>query len=90
MIINKIPPFICIYFSLWSFFLGTVGADVDLLDRAELALRFPYLRLDDIVLGSHSNSGEGWFDNMGLLNGFRTNARYGVPKSPLPLAPRFV
>ena len=47
------------------------GADIVLLDAAELAERFPHLRTADITLASCGQSGEGWFDNMGLLQGFR-------------------
>ncbi len=48
------------------------GADVALMDRAELAEKFPHLRLDDILLGAHGQSGEGWFDGVGLMQGLRT------------------
>ena len=48
------------------------GADVALLDRAALAERFPHLRLDDILLGAHGQSDEGWFDGVGLMQGLRT------------------
>lgn len=51
------------------------GAEVALVTPDEIAARLPHLRLDDIRLGSLGLSGEGWFDNMGLLGGFRARAR---------------
>ena len=51
------------------------GADVVLWDRAELACAFPHLNVDDIVLASYGQSGEGWFSNTGLMNGFKAKAR---------------
>lgn len=51
------------------------GADVVLWDRDALAQAFPHLRVDDIALASYGRSGEGWFDNTGLMNGFRAKAR---------------
>ncbi|MEE9454620.1 MAG: FAD-binding oxidoreductase [Paracoccaceae bacterium] len=50
------------------------GADVALLDPETLGAQFAHLHVDDITLASLGRSGEGWFDNMGLLNGFRQNA----------------
>ncbi|MFV0474293.1 MAG: NAD(P)/FAD-dependent oxidoreductase, partial [Pikeienuella sp.] len=51
------------------------GADVVLWDREELARAFPHLNTDDIRLASYGRSGEGWFSNTGLMNGFRAKAR---------------
>ncbi|TNF20680.1 MAG: FAD-binding oxidoreductase [Rhodobacteraceae bacterium] len=51
------------------------GADVVLWDRDELARAFPHLNVDDIELASYGRSGEGWFDNFGLMQGFRAKAR---------------
>lgn len=51
------------------------GADIRLLSVAEMTARFPWLRTDGLTLGSLGESGEGWFDNMGLLHGLRANAR---------------
>jgi len=51
------------------------GAETELLTRAELGRKFPMLHLDDTCLGAWGPRGEGWFDNMGLLNGFRTLAK---------------
>ncbi len=47
------------------------GADIALLDAVALAARFPHLEVDDITLAALGRTGEGWFDNMGLLQGFR-------------------
>ncbi|WBU57257.1 NAD(P)/FAD-dependent oxidoreductase [Paracoccus sediminicola] len=51
------------------------GADVVLWNRDELAAAFPHLRVDDIRLASYGRSGEGWFDNTGMMAGFRAKAR---------------
>ncbi|MXN17871.1 FAD-dependent oxidoreductase [Pseudooceanicola sp. GBMRC 2024] len=51
------------------------GADVVLWDRDALADAFPHLRVDDIRLASYGRSGEGWFNNTGLMYGFRNKAR---------------
>jgi glycine/D-amino acid oxidase-like deaminating enzyme len=50
------------------------GADVVLLDREELAGRFPWMRLDDVAAGSLGLAGEGWFDGFGLLQALRRRA----------------
>lgn len=52
-----------------------LGAGTVLLEPQDLAQRFAHLNLDDILLGSLGTRGEGWFDNMGLLAGFRSGAR---------------
>jgi glycine/D-amino acid oxidase-like deaminating enzyme len=51
------------------------GADVVLWTRHELADAFPHLRVDDIELASYGRSGEGWFNNTGLMYGFKNKAR---------------
>ncbi|MBP2236525.1 glycine/D-amino acid oxidase-like deaminating enzyme [Sinorhizobium kostiense] len=51
------------------------GADVLLLNRDELANAFPHLNVADIELASYGRSGEGWFNNTGLMYGFRNKAR---------------
>ena len=51
------------------------GADTILWSQAQLAEAFPHLRVEDIVLASYGRSGEGWFNNTGLMNGFRAKAR---------------
>jgi glycine/D-amino acid oxidase-like deaminating enzyme len=51
------------------------GADVVLWDQEALTRAFPHLVVDDIRLASYGQSGEGWFSNTGLMNGFRAKAR---------------
>lgn len=51
------------------------GADVVLWGSEDLVAAFPHLRADDIELASYGRSGEGWFDNTGLMTGFRNKAR---------------
>lgn len=51
------------------------GADVVLWGQEDLARAFPHLRVDDIRLASYGRSGEGWFSNTGLMNGFKAKAR---------------
>jgi glycine/D-amino acid oxidase-like deaminating enzyme len=53
----------------------TYGADVALLDSAELATRYAWLNTDDLSLGSLGLSGEGWFDGYALLTAFARKAR---------------
>lgn len=52
------------------------GADVILLDPEALGKRYPWLNLEGLVLGSTAERGEGWFDSVGLLQGFRKKARF--------------
>lgn len=51
------------------------GAATVVLGRDELAGRYPWMKLEDVVAGSLGARDEGWFDNMGLLTGFRNAAR---------------
>jgi glycine/D-amino acid oxidase-like deaminating enzyme len=51
------------------------GADVVLWSPNELAAAFPHLRVEGIVLASYGRSGEGWFNNSGLMHGLRNKAR---------------
>lgn len=51
------------------------GADVVLWSPEELAESFPHLNVEDIALASYGRSGEGWFNNTGLMYGFRAKAR---------------
>ena len=51
------------------------GADVLLLEPAELAARFPWLAVTDLALASFGRSGEGWFDGYALLAAFSRKAR---------------
>ena len=52
----------------------TLGAATEVLGPEDLARRFPWMRFDDVVAGSFGPRDEGWFDNMGLLSGFRAAA----------------
>lgn len=49
--------------------------DVELLDAATLAARFPWLATEDLTLGSLGRSGEGWFDGYSVLQAFRRKAK---------------
>lgn len=51
------------------------GAATEVLDAAGVAARFPWMKTDDLSAGSFGPRDEGWFDNMGLLGGFRSAAR---------------
>jgi sarcosine oxidase len=53
----------------------SLGAPVALLEPAELALRFPWLNVDDLAAGSLGLADEGWFDAYALLQAFRRKAR---------------
>ena len=50
------------------------GADVVLWDQEALHRAFPHLNVEDIRLASYGQSGEGWFSNTGLMNGFKAKA----------------
>lgn len=52
-----------------------LGASTEVLSPRELKRRFPWMSVDDVVAGSIGTRDEGWFDNMGLLNGFRAAAK---------------
>jgi len=51
------------------------GVSVRLCDRGELQSSFPWMDLDDIVAGSVTDSGEGWFDGFQLLMVLRKAAQ---------------
>lgn len=51
------------------------GADVVLLAPDELLRAFPHLNVEDLRLGSYGKSGEGWFNNTGMMLGFKAKAR---------------
>jgi len=51
------------------------GADVALLTPTQIAERYPFMETETLRLGSLGLSGEGWFDNMGLLAAFRASAK---------------
>ena len=51
-----------------------LGADIALLSPRETQELFPHLRVEDIAAASFGRSGEGWFDNVGLMDGLRRKA----------------
>ena len=53
----------------------SLGADVVLWDKDALCDAFPHLNAEDILLASYGRTGEGWFNNTGLMNGMRAKAR---------------
>lgn len=52
-----------------------LGAATEVWTPAQVQARFPWLNVDDLSAGSFGPRDEGWFDNMGLLAGFRAAAR---------------
>ena len=52
-----------------------LGAATEVLAPEELSRRYPWMQFDDVTAGSFGPRDEGWFDNMGLLGGFRAGAR---------------
>ncbi|HEX7385757.1 MAG TPA: FAD-binding oxidoreductase [Castellaniella sp.] len=52
----------------------SLGADIALLDAAQLAARFPWMQVDDLAGGALGMSGEGWLDAYGMLQGMRHKA----------------
>lgn len=51
-----------------------LGVRVQLLDRAELARRYPWMKTDDLALGLLSPE-DGWLDPNSVLQGFRKKAQ---------------
>lgn len=51
------------------------GAEVALLDAAALALRFPWLNVDDLALGGLGLAGEGWLDGEAWARALGAKAR---------------
>jgi glycine/D-amino acid oxidase-like deaminating enzyme len=51
------------------------GAATEVWSADEIKARFPWLEVSDLTAGSFGATGEGWFDNMGLLSGFRSMAK---------------
>jgi len=51
------------------------GAVTEVLDPDVLKARFHWLEVGDLMAGSFGARDEGWFDNMGLLAGFRAAAK---------------
>jgi FAD-dependent oxidoreductase domain-containing protein 1 len=52
----------------------SLGVKVKLMDRAQIAVRFPWMRSDDLALGVLSPE-DGWLDPNSVLQGFRKKAR---------------
>ncbi len=53
----------------------SLGAATEVCTPAQIAERFPWLGVGDLRCGTFGPKDEGWFDNMGLLNGFRLAAK---------------
>ena len=51
------------------------GAATQVWIPSEVKARFPWLEVDDLAAASFGPRDEGWFDNMGLLAGFRAAAK---------------
>lgn len=51
------------------------GAHTVFLEPGPLRDQFPWINVEDLGGGSWGSRDEGWFDSMGLLNGFRRAAR---------------
>lgn len=51
-----------------------LGVNVELLDRAQIASRYPWMRSDDLALGALSPE-DGWLDPNSVLQGFRKKAQ---------------
>lgn len=51
------------------------GAATELWTPAQVAIRFPWLSVDDLVAATFGHRDEGFFDNMGLLSGLRAAAK---------------
>jgi glycine/D-amino acid oxidase-like deaminating enzyme len=51
------------------------GAATEVWTPVQVQDRFPWLNVEDLSAGSFGPRDEGWFDNMGLLSGFRAAAR---------------
>lgn len=53
----------------------SLGAHTVFLEPGPLKERFPWLNVEDLGGGSWGSREEGWFDSMGMMNGFRRAAR---------------
>ena len=51
------------------------GTNIELLSPAEMRRRHPWLRVDDLGIGSYGSEKEGWFDGPALLQAFKRKAR---------------
>ena len=54
---------------------GAHGAATEVWTPDQIRTRFPWLEVGDLTAGSYGSRDEGWFDNMGLLAGFRAAAK---------------
>ncbi|MEQ9642561.1 MAG: FAD-binding oxidoreductase [Alphaproteobacteria bacterium] len=54
---------------------NSLGADIELLPRAQLRDRFSWLSVDDLAGGAFGRRHEGWIDPYSLLQAFRRKAR---------------
>jgi glycine/D-amino acid oxidase-like deaminating enzyme len=52
-----------------------LGADVALLEPQQINERYPWLVTETVSVGNLGLTGEGWFDNTGLMQGMRNKAR---------------
>lgn len=52
-----------------------LGAATEVLSADKIKAQFPWMEVGDLVAGSFGPRDEGWFDNMGLLGGFRSAAK---------------
>ena len=51
------------------------GINTELLDRYQMRERHPWLRVDDLGIGSYGPEKEGWFDGPALLQAFKRKAQ---------------
>jgi FAD-dependent oxidoreductase domain-containing protein 1 len=51
------------------------GAATEVWTPEQIKARYPWLEVGDLSAGSFGPRDEGWFDNMGLLSGFRSMAK---------------
>ncbi|MBL4927506.1 NAD(P)/FAD-dependent oxidoreductase [Fuscibacter oryzae] len=51
------------------------GAATEVWSADQVKARYPWMEVGDVTAGSFGPRDEGWFDNMGLLAGFRNAAR---------------
>jgi FAD-dependent oxidoreductase domain-containing protein 1 len=54
---------------------NSLGAATEVWSPEQIKARFPWLEVSDLSAGSFGQRDEGWFDNMGLLAGFRAAAK---------------
>jgi FAD-dependent oxidoreductase domain-containing protein 1 len=52
-----------------------LGAGTEIWSPEQVQQRFPWLEVSDLTAASFGPRDEGWFDNMGLLSGFRDAAK---------------